>query len=78
MKLTVGNSTGGDVTCDGHAKSDFGDIRFVALDNSTEYPYWIENYTTNVQATIWINNTDNASTILMYYGNSVASTTSSW
>jgi len=76
MKLVVGNSTGGDVTCDGHAKSDFGDIRFVNLANDTEYPYWMENHTANTQATFWIKNSDNASTILMYYGNSGVSTTS--
>ncbi|MEA3432403.1 MAG: DUF2341 domain-containing protein [candidate division WOR-3 bacterium] len=76
IKLIVGNSTGGNVTCNGHAKSDFGDIRFVNTANDTEYPYWMENYTADTQATFWINNTDNASTILMYYGNSSATTTS--
>jgi len=75
-KLVVGNSTGGDVHCEGHAKSDFGDIRFVNLANDTEYPYWMENYTADTQATFWINNSDNASTILIYYGNSETSTTS--
>ena len=76
IKLTVGNSTGGDVDCEGHAKSDFGDIRFVNLASNTEYPYWMENYTLATQATFWIKNTDNASSILLYYGNSSASTTS--
>ena len=76
MKLVVGYSTGGDVDCGDHAKSDFGDIRFVNLANDTEYPYWMENYTSDTQATFWIKNTDNADTILMYYGNSGVSTTS--
>jgi len=75
MKIVVGNSSGGNVTCDGYAQSDFGDIRFI---NSTgnELPYWRENYTVDTQATFWINNSYNDSKIWMYYGNSAASTTS--
>ena len=72
MKLIVGKSSGGDVNCNGHCQDDFDDIRFVNIANDTEYPYWMENYTSGIQATFWINNTDNASTILMYYGNTVA------
>ena len=75
MKLFVGNSTGGNVTCEGHANSDFGDIRFI-YNNVTELPYWRENYTTDTQATFWINNSGNYSLIYMYYGNNATSTTS--
>jgi len=75
MKIIVGNSSGGNVTCGGHAQSDFDDIRFV---NSTgnELPYWRENYTADTQATFWINNSYNDSKIWMYYGNNSVSTTS--
>ena len=76
MKLVVGNVSGGQVDCESHANSDFSDLRFINLANDTEYPYWIENYTVDVQATLWVTNTDNASTILMYYGNSIADSTS--
>ncbi|EMR73342.1 protein of unknown function (DUF2341) [Thermoplasmatales archaeon SCGC AB-539-N05] len=75
MKIIVGNNTGGNVTCNGHAQPDFDDIRFV---NSTgnELPYWRENYTTDTNATFWVNNTYNDSIIWMYYGNNAVSTTS--
>ena len=76
-EILVGNSSGGNVTCEGHAQSDFDDIRFISYsDNSTTVPYWRENYTTDDQATFWINNSYNDSSIWMYYGNAGASTTS--
>ena len=57
MKIIVGNTSGGNVTCNGHARSDFGDIRFVSYsDNTTQLSYWLKNYTANTQATFWLNN----------------------
>jgi hypothetical protein len=78
MKIIVGNTSGGNVTCNGHACSNFGDIRFVSFsDNSTQLSYWLKNYTAGTQATFWVNNSRNDSSIWMYYGNHTASTTSS-
>jgi hypothetical protein len=77
MKIIIGNTSGGNVNCNGHVRSDFGDIRFISYsDNTTQFPYWLRNYTTNTQATFWFNNTLNDSSIWMYYGNRTASTTS--
>jgi hypothetical protein len=80
IKLIVANNTGSNynVSCSGHVLKghDFKDIRFVNLANNTEYYHWMENDTINKQATFWINNSDNASAILMYYGNSNAVNTS--
>jgi hypothetical protein len=77
MKIIIGNTSGGNVNCNGHVRSDFSDIRFISYsDNTTQFPYWRRNYTANTQATFWFNNTLNDSSIWMYYGNRSASTTS--
>jgi hypothetical protein len=78
MKIIIGNSTGGNVNCNGHAKSNFGDVRFVSFsDNATLLSYWLKNYTAGTQATFWVNNSRNDTSIWLYYGNRNASTTSS-
>jgi len=78
MKIIIGNTSGGNVSCNGHARSNFGDIRFVSYsDNTTQLSYWLKNYTAGTQATFWVNNSRNDSSIWMYYGNHNASTTSS-
>lgn len=78
MKIIIGNTSGGNITCNSHARSNFGDIRFVSYsDNSTELSYWLKNYTAGTQATFWVNNSRNDTSIWLYYGNSIASTTSS-
>lgn len=79
MKIVVGKSIGGNVNCNGHCKDNFSDIRFVDTDNTTELPYWIENFTAGVQATFWVKlpsdvETDGA--IILYYGNSNANSLS--
>jgi len=77
MKLIVGNDTDvGDVNCTGNCQADFGDIRFTDSDNNT-IAYWMQNYTSGVQATFWINNSANSSSINMYYGTSGTNTTTS-
>jgi len=75
MKLFVGKSAGGNVTTEGHCNDNFSDLRFV-YDNSTELPYWIQNYTSGEQATVWINNSGNYDNFDMFYGNSAVGTTS--
>jgi len=77
MKIIIDYDTdyGGNVSCEGHCQADFDDIRFV-YNNATELPYWLENYTSGIQATIWINNSGNYSSFEMFYGNSGVGTTS--
>jgi len=78
MKIIIGNTSGGNVTCNGHVQSDFDDIRFISYsDNTTRLSYWCKNYTSGTQATFWVNNSRNDSSIWLYYGNSNASTLSS-
>ena len=78
MKIIIGNTSGGNVTCNSHARSNFGDIRFVSYsDNSTALSYWLRNYTAGTQATFWVNNSRNDTSIWLYYGNRNASTVSS-
>jgi hypothetical protein len=78
MKIVIGNTSGGNVNCNGHAKSNFGDIRFISYsDNSTQLSYWLKNYTAGTQATFWVNNSRNDSSIWLYYGNQNATTISS-
>ena len=75
MKIVVGNNSGGDVDCDGEAKSDFGDIRFtggVGDGNTSNLSYWMENYTSGVQATFWVNISD-SDELCIIFGNDSAS-----
>jgi hypothetical protein len=74
-KLIIGKTSGGNVTTSGHCNNNFSDLRFCS-NNNTELNYWIENYTSGIQATVWINNTYNDSCIQMYYGWTTATTTS--
>jgi hypothetical protein len=74
-RIIVGKTSGGNVTTGGHCLDNFGDIRFIH-DNTSEIPYWMQNYTSGVQATFWVNNSNNDSCIQMYYGKVGATTTS--
>ena len=79
MCLNVSYSSGGNVSCEGHCQSDFDDIRFVDIDNSTVLPYWRETYVDSQYAIIWVNVSADAMSdgrILMYYGNPSASSAS--
>jgi hypothetical protein len=75
QKIVVGKSTGGNVSCGGHCNNNFSDIRFVR-NNATLLNYWMENYTSGIQATFWYNNSYNDSCISMYYGKSTATSIS--
>jgi len=76
ISLNISNSTGTNngtfVFCNGSCNPDFSDIRFT-LDNTTELPYWLENFTTGK---VWVNVTGNCTAVNMYYGNPVAAGTS--
>lgn len=81
-KILVGESsgaTGEEVDCGGLCKTDFSDLRFT---NNTGSPlsYWIESITgstPNQLAIVWVKFDSigtSATTFLMYYGNSSATT----
>jgi hypothetical protein len=83
INITVINGTGTDsgsiVYINNKMRSDFGDIRFTNSTGSL-LDYWMENYTSGVNATFWVevsgNLTSTNQTIYIYYGNSTATTTS--
>ncbi len=78
MKIVIGNTSGGNVNCNGHVRSNFDDIRFISFsDNSTQLSFWLKNYSVGTQATFYVNNSLNDSSIWLYYGNRNVSTTSS-
>jgi len=55
------------------------DIRITLEDGITEIPFWIEEWNSGIQATIWIrvpNIPTSGSTIYMYYGNAIANSAS--
>jgi len=70
-QIVIANSSGGDVNCSGNANSNFSDIRF-ATSNGTDIPFWMENYTADTQATFWVKNEYNDTTLYLYYGNANA------
>ncbi|MCX6665680.1 MAG: DUF2341 domain-containing protein, partial [Euryarchaeota archaeon] len=79
MQINVTKSSGGNVTCDGHCRDDFGDVRFIDVDNTTELDYWMESYVSGSYAIFWVETPSDIETdqnILMYYGNSGASSVS--
>jgi hypothetical protein len=79
MKILIGSDVGEgscDVNCESHCNTDFSDLRFTNAAEDTELDYWIESYTTDGVAVVWIETNGDAS-LYMYYGNAGASTTSS-
>ena len=64
-----------------HVKSDGGDVRFIAADDSTELDYWKQYWDYSGQtASFWVQvdsiSASATSTIYMYYGNGGANSTS--
>jgi hypothetical protein len=85
LKLHVYKTSGVDsgltVYCDDYCNDDFSDIRFTQSDSDTEIDYWIESYTSGVDAYIWVEFPSipaNPDTInfYMYCGDADATTTS--
>jgi hypothetical protein len=70
----------GHIYCNGHSRTDFGDVRFTKSDGTTLLDYWMESYTAGDNAVFWVEVADdlstNAVTIYIYYGNATATTTS--
>jgi hypothetical protein len=74
MKLIIGNNSGGNVSLGGHVKKGYGflDVRFVNMANTSLYYFWRQNCTNDTQATFFVNNSDNCSQMMLYYGNSAS------
>ncbi|KKN05149.1 hypothetical protein LCGC14_1090220 [marine sediment metagenome] len=71
----------GKVYCGSQCKTDFGDIRFTALDGLTELDYWMEEKSDSNYAYFWVKIpliplSPDTVKIYVYYGNSSAATTS--
>jgi len=77
--INVSKNSGGDVSCNGHCKDDFGDIRFLDVDNITFLDYWIEKKIDGSYAWFWVELPSDVETdekIAIYYGDSDASSIS--
>jgi parallel beta-helix repeat protein len=64
----------GVIDCEGHCNDNFSDVRFVASDQTTLLPYWIEETGINNghrYARIWVK-TSGEDSVYMYYGTPVA------
>lgn len=68
MKLTI--------PYDSDMQASFADIRFVDTAGGIEIPYWVESKTDGTSATVWIKTGIN-NTIALYFGNSIATSSSS-
>lgn len=71
--LDVGNSTGGDVHCEGHVNNDFSDLRFYNYDASDNVTFYINSMTEGTSANVTIilpDDIESHNTIRMYYGKS--------
>ena len=66
-----------EVSCNGHCQDDFGDIRFVAVDNITNCSFWMEKKVDGDYAWFWVKNVNNDSYVYMRYNNTENSVTSS-
>ena len=74
---TEGTSAGDTVYLGSKCLANYGDIRFVASDNTTELPYWMEtNAGTYADFWVKVDSITSDSSIYIYYGNSSATTTS--
>ena len=51
----------GNVYCNSHCKTDFGDIRFTAADGTTLLSQWIQSFTASNSAVFWVKVTDDLS-----------------
>lgn len=76
----VGIDSGDTVYINNKARSDFGDVRFIASDGTSQLDYWMESLNVGKNATFWVeiagNLTGQLQTIFLYYGNPAATTTS--
>ena len=58
MRLVIhkgaGSSTGSDIYLNNHCRDDFGDVRFTNVGSLIFLDYWMEKYTSGVNATVWV------------------------
>jgi len=76
-----GEDSGEDVYLNGHARADFGDVRFTSSDGTTLLDYWIEELVEGDYAIFWVKvdsipASPDSKTIYIYYGKSDATTAS--
>jgi hypothetical protein len=75
-----GTDSGSTVYLDGICQTDFDDIRFTDYNGSVLLDYWMETKTDGVNATFWVEISDDLSLsnalIYVYYGNDTVTTTS--
>ena len=76
-----GIDSGENVFLGSKSRIDFGDVRFTRSDRSTQLDYWIEKKTDGDQADFWVEvasvpASPGSSTIYIYYGDSMVTTTS--
>jgi hypothetical protein len=80
VKITVhygsGSDSNGDIYCNSHCRTDFGDIRFTDNDETTLLDCWMESKTNSNNAVFWVEVADSLEssnvTIYIYYGNATA------
>ncbi|MCP4230430.1 MAG: DUF2341 domain-containing protein [bacterium] len=69
-----------DVDYDSDMKADYGDVRFIASNDTAVLDYWIESTDGTNGAVIWVKipriDSGNSTNIWMYYGNANSNTTS--
>lgn len=65
-----------DVAFDGDMNADFSDLRFVDSTGTTEFDYWVSEYTPSVSATVYVKmpaiSASSVTNMQMYYGNALA------
>jgi hypothetical protein len=76
-----GIDSGEDVYVDNNSRSDFGDVRFTSSNGSTQLDYWIEEKIDGNYAVFWVEvdsipSSPGSTTVYIYYGNVVGTTTS--
>ena len=69
-----GSDSGSVIYLNSHCQTDFDDLRFIKSDQTTEFDYWIEDYTASTTAYIWVEIDSIAATpattdLYIYYGN---------
>jgi len=78
----AGATSGGNLYLDGECRADFGDVRFTDDDGITLLDYWIESKTDSNNAVFWVEVKDNLNvnpaTVVVYYGNSGATSVSNF
>ena len=79
MKVTISTISPDYISLEGHAQTDFDDVRFTDDDEITQLDYWRADVTDGRYSRFWVevaDDLDSNQVIYVYYGNSTVSTTS--